>query len=89
MSSYSAGIPSSFDPALLYSEYDHPTNVPSSISHSEDLEALQTCIDEDISKKSKEGVVIQHRAWNLVDVFRSEGEHNLGTGRANSRNNQY
>ena len=84
MSSYSPGIPTSFDPALLYSEYDHPQNLPNSISHSDDLEALQACIAEDKVKKNKEGVVIQHRAWNLVDVFKSEGENCFGTARARS-----
>jgi chromosome transmission fidelity protein 18 len=82
MSSYSAGIPSSFDPAFLCSEYDHLQNAPNHISHSEDLEALQACIEEDKVKKNQEGVVIQHRAWNLADVFRSEGEQSFGTARA-------
>ncbi|KAF2623230.1 chromosome transmission fidelity protein 18 [Macroventuria anomochaeta] len=79
MSSYSAGIPTSFDPALLYSEYDHPQNAPSSISHSDELEALQACIEENKARKNEEDVVIQHRAWNLADIFRSEGEHSFDT----------
>jgi chromosome transmission fidelity protein 18 len=89
MSTYSAGIPSSFDPALLCSEYDQIPNAPTALSHSDDLEALQACIAEDTSRKTKEGVVIQHRAWNLVDIFRSEGEACSGTGRADKRDNQY
>jgi chromosome transmission fidelity protein 18 len=79
MSSYSTGIPTSFDPALLYSDYDHIQNAPNSLSHSDDLAALQACITEDKVKKTSEGVVIQHRAWNITDVFRSEGDHLVGT----------
>lgn len=89
MSNYLAGIPSSFDPAFLYSEYDRPQNAPDSISHSDDIEALQACIEEDKDKKNSQGVVIQHRAWNLVDVFRSEGEHSFGTARAMQRKYQH
>ncbi|XPS78232.1 Chromosome transmission fidelity protein 18 [Ascochyta lentis] len=79
MSSYSAGIPTSFDPALLYSEYDHIQNVPNTLSYSDDLEAQQACIAEDTAKKNVQGVVIQHRSWNLTDIFRSEGEHSIDT----------
>jgi chromosome transmission fidelity protein 18 len=81
MSSYSPGIPSSFDPALLYSELEleRLQNAPPSTSFSDDIEALQQCITEDTTKKNSEGVVIQHRAWNIADVFRSEGEATLGT----------
>lgn len=86
MSNYSTGIPSSFDPALLCSDYDYRENAPTSLSHSEDLEALQACITEDKVRKSKEGVVIQHRAWNLADVFRSEGETFSGTACVGERN---
>lgn len=89
MSSYSAGIPTSFDPALLCSEYDLLENAPNSFSHSDDLEALQTCIAEDRAKKNKEGVVIQHRAWKLAEIFKSEGEHCFGTVRAKARYHQY
>ena len=89
MSSYSAGIPSSFDPALLYSEYDRPQNAPNSTSHSDDIEALQACIEEDKNKKNSQGVVIQHRAWNLADIFRCEGEHSFGTAGAIQRKYQY
>ncbi|RAR14120.1 chromosome transmission fidelity protein 18 [Stemphylium lycopersici] len=74
MSSYSPGIPSSFDPALLHSEFEFPHDAPASLSHSDELEALQQCIAEDTVKKNSAGVVIQHRAWNIVDVFRSEAE---------------
>lgn len=89
MSSYSAGIPSSFDPALLYSEFDLPQEKPETVSHSDDLDALQACIAEDRARKTQEGVVIQHRAWNLVEVFRSEGEPSLGTAGAFKRVHQH
>lgn len=89
MSHYSTDISSSFDPALLYSECDRPPNAPYSISYSDDIEALQACIEDDKAKKSQEGVVIQYRAWKLADVFRSEGEHSFGTARAARRKHQY
>jgi chromosome transmission fidelity protein 18 len=82
MSSYSPGTPSSFDPALLYSEIELQQlqqNAPPSTSFSDDIEALQQCITEDTVKKNSEGVVIQYRAWNLTEIFRSEGEAALGT----------
>lgn len=85
MSSYSNGIPTSFDPALLYSEYDHPQDAPNSHFHSDEFEALQACVAEDRIKKNQQGVVIQHRAWNTADIFRSEAEHLIGTARAFQR----
>lgn len=77
MSSYSPGIPSSFDPALLLSEHDLLHDPPASFS--DDLEALQQCIDETIAKKTREGIVIQHRAWTVAEAFRSEGDVSIGT----------
>lgn len=79
MSSYSPGIPSSFDPALLFSEYDLIPNAPSSLSYSDDLEAIQQCIDETVAKNAREGTVIQYRAWPLAHAFRSEGDVSIGT----------
>lgn len=79
MSNYLSGIPSSFDPALLCSELDYSQDVPPSLSYSDDIDALQQCITENTTKKTSEGVVIQHRAWKLTDVFRSEGEGLVGT----------
>ncbi|KAL5114870.1 Chromosome transmission fidelity protein 18 [Pleosporales sp. CAS-2024a] len=79
MSSYSTGIPSSFDPAFLYSDIDHSLEEPPSLSFSDDLDALQQCITEDKIKKTGAGVVIQHRAWNITDIFRSEGETLIDT----------
>lgn len=89
MINHSSGIPSSFDPRLLDSEYDHIQNAPNSLSHSDDLEALQACVAEDTVQKNKKGVVIQHRAWNTADIFRSDTEHPIGTARANNHCYQY
>ncbi|KAF2034120.1 chromosome transmission fidelity protein 18 [Setomelanomma holmii] len=72
MSSYSPGIPSSFDPAFLHSELEDLHDLPPSTSFSDDITALQQCIVEDRTKKTSEGIVIQHRAWNIADVFHSE-----------------
>ncbi|GFF32649.1 chromosome transmission fidelity protein 18 [Aspergillus lentulus] len=58
-------IPPSFDPAIhLHSEEQNPL----SETFSDDLEALNLHRLENIRNK----VVIQHRAWNLSDVFRSD-----------------
>ncbi|KAL4946971.1 hypothetical protein BDW69DRAFT_190654 [Aspergillus filifer] len=58
----------SFDPALLlHSELDIPPDLPSQ-SFSDELEALNLVRVE----KTRNKVVIQHRAWNLADVFRSD-----------------
>ncbi|OQE40167.1 hypothetical protein PENCOP_c006G05805 [Penicillium coprophilum] len=61
---------SSFDPALhLHSEGPDNPNPPSE-SFSDDLEAiyLHRC------DQTRNRVVIQHRAWDLSDVFRSEDD---------------
>jgi hypothetical protein len=85
MSNYSPGLPASFDPALLCSELEFLLDAPKSLSHSDDFEAFQQCIAEELSKKNTKGVVIQHRAWKLADVFRSEGEAFTGTTSAPTR----
>lgn len=85
MSRNSTGIPSSFDPALLYSELDLLQDAPPSLSFSDDIEALQQCITEDTAKKTSEGIVIQHRAWKLSEAFRSEGQASIGTIRKTRR----
>jgi len=75
VSSHSPDIPPSFDPALFHSEleflHDPPPAFP---SYSDQIEALQQCIADDTAKKTRQGIVIQHRAWAVADVFRSEGE---------------
>jgi len=71
----SSPILSSFDPAChLHSE--EPTTIvnPPSESFSDDLEAIHLA-RADLTRNK---VVIQHRAWNLSDVFRSEDD--LGPG---------
>jgi chromosome transmission fidelity protein 18 len=80
MSSYSPGIPTSFDPAIhLHSEIDFPQDAPTSPSHSEDIEALHILAAEDKLNKTNQRVVIQHRAWNITEVFRSEEDYSIGT----------
>ncbi|KAH8702705.1 chromosome transmission fidelity protein 18 [Phaeosphaeriaceae sp. PMI808] len=79
MSSYSPGIPSSFDPSILHSQHEYPQDTPQSLSYSDDIEALHQCIAEDKTKNNREGVVIQHRAWNLKEIFRSEGDRLVDT----------
>ncbi|KAL2014510.1 hypothetical protein VTN00DRAFT_2035 [Thermoascus crustaceus] len=66
-------LPSSFDPAIhLHSEPPDnalPTNHLSE-SFSDDLEALHLHRLE----QTRKGIVVQHRAWNLSDVFRSDDD---------------
>ncbi|KAJ5775756.1 uncharacterized protein N7511_000767 [Penicillium nucicola] len=64
---------SSFDPALhLHSEGAENTNTanPPSESFSDDLDAIH----ENRLDQTRNRVVIQHRAWDLSDVFRSEDD---------------
>ncbi|KAF9895018.1 hypothetical protein FE257_004645 [Aspergillus nanangensis] len=63
-------VPPSFDPALyLHSEApDAPPTDPLSDSFSDEFEVLNFQKAEKLRNK----VVIQHRAWNLSDVFRSD-----------------
>ena len=62
---------SSFDPALqLHSEGLENTIHPPSESFDDDIEAIHLQRQELTRNK----VVIQHRAWNLSDVFRSEDD---------------
>ncbi|KAK8223287.1 chromosome transmission fidelity protein 18 [Phyllosticta capitalensis] len=75
-------LPTSFDPALhLHSEdpaaVEHLA-LPTS-SHSDEIEALALQTQENIAAKTKQGIVIQHRAWQLPEVFRSEEDHLLDT----------
>ena len=79
MSSYSPSIPTSFDPALLLSELEFPNDAPPSLSHSDELDALEQIIAEERVQKNKAGIVVQHRAWNTLEAFRSEEDHTIGT----------
>ncbi|CAI6330543.1 unnamed protein product [Periconia digitata] len=80
MTSFPSDIPSSYDPALL-SESDFLLNdaAPPSVSHSDELEAIAQCVAEDKADKTRRGIVIQHRVWNIHEVFRSEEDHPIDT----------
>lgn len=70
---------SSFDPALhLHSEDPSNTFNSPSESFSDDLEAIHLQRLEQTRNK----VVIQHRAWNLSDVFRSDDDIRPGSCRS-------
>lgn len=77
MTSSSPNFLSSFDPALhLHSEEpEYPLHPPSE-SFSDDLEAIHSQRRE----LTRRQVVIQHRAWDLSDVFRSEDDLRPGKG---------
>lgn len=77
MSTYSDGIPTSFDPALLNSELEF-LHAPASNSFSDDLHAIQECGAEETAKKTAAGIVIQHRIWNTREAFRSEEDYPIG-----------
>lgn len=76
----SPSLPTASDPAL-YDDWQEvcldPILLPSS-THSDDLEALHLVHQESIAQKNKDGVVIQHRAWPLEEVFRSDADHSDG-----------
>jgi chromosome transmission fidelity protein 18 len=73
--------PSSFDPAIyLHSERDllAPRLVPSH-TNSDDIEAVHIQEEELKAAKTKAGVVIQHRSWELPGTLRSEDVFNPAT----------
>jgi hypothetical protein len=74
-SASSPSLPSVFDPALEdhWEELVNPVILPSS-TNSDDFEALHLVRQESTAAKNQEGVVIQHRAWPLAEVFRSEAD---------------
>lgn len=86
MSTYSDGIPTSFDPALLNSELEF-LEAPATTSFSDDLAAIQQCIADSKVEKTRAGIVIQHRIWNKLDAFRSEEDYPIGI--ADSRSARY
>lgn len=71
---------SSFDPALhLHSEGEGKSETKlSACDYSDDFEALNLQAAEAVAQKTKNGIVIQHRAWRLPDVFRSDDDYQLG-----------
>lgn len=79
-STSSPSLPFTSDPALHDDwEEDINTIVPPSSTNSDDFEALHLIQKETIARKNKEGTVIQHRAWNLGDTFRSEADYPEGS----------
>jgi hypothetical protein len=71
----SPSLPSVFDPALedCWEEHVNRAILPSS-TNSDDFEALHLIHQESTTAKNKQGVVIQHRARPLGEVFRSEAD---------------
>jgi len=64
-------LPSSFDPAIhLHSELSEVGSPQT--EYFDDAEALNLVQKELRVDKAKKGLVIQHRTWNLRDVFHSE-----------------
>ena len=77
----SSCIPFTSDPAIC-DDWDpghERTPIQPSNSHSDDLEALHLIHEETKAQKTKEGIVIQHRAWKIEEVFRSDADHPLET----------
>lgn len=70
--------PSSFDPAI-HLQSEHEPNASNIAVFSDDLEQLQIHIQHTTAQKSKEGIVIQHRAWKTPDVFRSDEDYLTGS----------
>ena len=68
---------SEFDPAL-YLHSEPPESLlqsePELDSFADDIEALQQRRLETAEENRRNGVVIQHRSWNLSDVFRSDDD---------------
>lgn len=52
----------------------NPTILPSS-TNSDDFEALHLVHEETIAQKNKGREVIQHRRWQLGEIFRSERDY--------------
>ncbi|KAF7939442.1 hypothetical protein EAE99_001247 [Botrytis elliptica] len=69
-------LPPTSDPALLEDWEDSfvPLDLPSNIK-SDEFEALHLLEEETRLRKNREKEVIQHRAWKVAEVFRSEADH--------------
>lgn len=66
----------SFDPAVhLHSEDQDPDNAEQLESFSDDIEAL----NHQRLEQTRNRVVVQHRAWNLADLFRSDDDIRPGS----------
>ncbi|KAM0156000.1 hypothetical protein ACHAPG_005509 [Botrytis cinerea] len=69
-------LPPTSDPALLEDwegSFD-PLNLPSN-NKSDEVEAIHLLEEETRLRKNREKEVIQHRAWKVAEVFRSEADH--------------
>ena len=75
-------VPSSFDPALhLHSESDAAelSDLPERTqTFSDDIEAELLQQRESVASKARQGIVVQHRRWQLQDAFRSDEDHQIG-----------
>ncbi|THV51499.1 hypothetical protein BGAL_0109g00270 [Botrytis galanthina] len=69
-------LPPTSDPALLEDWEDSfdPLHLPSNIK-SDEFDALHSLEEETRLRKNREKEVIQHRAWKVAEVFRSEADH--------------
>ena len=66
---------SSFDPAI----HLHPqVNETFSSSNSADLLELNRHLEDVQEQKTKDGVVIQHRAWKVPQAFQSQDDYLIG-----------
>jgi hypothetical protein len=82
--------PSSFDPAIhLHSEQaeNEEALLGPQATFSDDIDGLNAVLQESAARKNEQGIVIQHRAWRTVEVFRSEDDNFLGSGQ--SRRHSY
>ncbi|TGO13583.1 hypothetical protein BTUL_0067g00260 [Botrytis tulipae] len=69
-------LPPTSDPALFEDWEDSfdPLHLLSNIK-SDEFEALHSLEEETRLRKNREKEVIQHRAWKVAEVFRSEADH--------------
>ena len=67
------------DPALIIDwDNDAETKIINSDTLSDELEAFYQVQEETKLEKSKQGTVIQQRAWGVEDVFRSDSDSMTG-----------
>jgi chromosome transmission fidelity protein 18 len=71
-------LPFTSDPALHDWEQEFDSVVLPS-TNPDDFEALHLVQQETIARKNKAGEVIQHRAWQVGEIFRSEADRIDGT----------
>lgn len=82
MDTSSPSLPFTSDPALFNDweeEQINPVVLSTSNPNSDDFEAWHLVQQETIARKNKAGEVIQHRAWPLTEVFRSEADYAEGS----------